>query len=126
MRTTPRTDGAARRTAGGTAAASSGPASGGRSVIGSVRVIARPRVPWSVAGRDAARPGSSGSRAVPAPGARAGSGRRGREVRVVGLRGALVAVGARGAPGGVDVVRQTLHLKERTIRRTPIATAQIP
>src|SRR3954471_10041310 len=109
MRTTPRTDGAARRTAGGTTAASSGPASGGRSVIGSVRVIARPRVAGSVAGRDAARPGSRGRRAV--PGAGAGSGRRGREVGVVGLRGALVAVGARGAPGRVDVVRQTLHLE---------------
>src|SRR4051794_5767062 len=111
MRTTPRTDGAARRTVGGTTAASSGLAIGERSVIGSVRVIARPRVAGSVIGRDAARPGSSGSRAVPAPEARAGSGRRGREVRVVGLRGGLVAVRARGAPGRVDVVRQTLHLE---------------
>src|SRR4051794_969916 len=112
MRTTPRNEGDARRTDGGTTATSSGPASGGRSMVWSVCVIARSRRPrfagWS--GRSTARP-SRGSRAVLRRTAPVRSGRRGRDVRVVGLVGALGAVGARVAPGHVDVVGQALDLE---------------
>ena len=59
MRTTPRSEGAARRTGGGAAAFSSWPGSGGRSVVGSVSVIARFGVGMTHRGL-----GPRGSRAV--------------------------------------------------------------
>src|SRR3954452_23085974 len=99
MRTTPRSEGAARRTDGGATVVSSGPASGGCSLVGSVRVIARSGVLMTRHG--------------PAPGGTepwcggAGSGRRAGEMRVAGLD----AVRAPGIPGRVDLVRKALDLE---------------